>query len=90
MITVRIFNSKGEKVSEKAFESASSIAAYYKRMEDPDAPEKPSDGCWNCKLYDPAWGACMKEWNNFDSVYYIPVRDNKEPDDYCDEWKELI
>ena len=85
MIKVKIFNSKGKLVSEKEFESASALAAYYRSKEYPYAPDRPSDGCWNCMLYDPSKGACTKEWNNGNERHYLPERDNKEPDDYCDD-----
>ena len=96
MIKVKIFNGKGKLVSEKEFESATALASYYKNKKDPDAPEKPSDGCWNCMFYDPSKGACTKEWNNGNERHYLPARDDKEHDDYCDdhdydpdaEWEE--
>lgn len=48
---------------------------------DPPLPEK---GCWNCEAYD--GDHCTKDWNNADESYYIPDRDDKEPEDYCDDW----
>ena len=36
------------------------------------------DCCGNCRLYD--GDHCMKEWNNFDRDYYLPERDDKQPD----------
>ena len=45
---------------------------------------KPENGCWNCLEYD--GNHCMKEWNNADPDYYVDWRDEKKPDDYCDDW----
>ena len=42
-------------------------------------------GCWNCMEYD--GDRCMKYWNNAEPEYYIPDRDDKEPDDKCDDWE---
>ena len=96
MITVKIFNSKGKKVSERSFKSVAALSAYYNNRKHPDLPEPPDDGCWNCLLFDPSKYACTKEWNNNDPSYYIPDRDDKCPDEYCDdhdfdpdaEWEE--
>ena len=44
--------------------------------------------CGNCREYD--GNRCMKEWNNLDECYYIPDRDDKEPEDVCKDWSELI
>ena len=41
--------------------------------------------CQNCREFD--GDHCMKHWNNLDPAYYIPDRDDKEPDDYCDDWE---
>ena len=41
--------------------------------------------CGNCTHYDGEH--CMKEWNNLEDDYYIPERDDKESDDYCDDWE---
>ena len=43
-------------------------------------------GCFNCRHYNGA--ACTKEWNNLDLYYYVPQRDDKEPDDFCEDWEE--
>lgn len=45
-----------------------------------------NNGCWNCLEYD--GDRCMKEWNNLDPCYYIKWRDDKKPDDCCDDWRE--
>lgn len=45
--------------------------------------------CENCFHYD--GGYCTKDWNNMDDDYMIPERDEKDPDDYCDDyvaWEE--
>ena len=44
--------------------------------------------CGNCFQYD--GDRCMKEWNNLDECYYLPDRDDKEPEDVCEDWEELI
>ena len=41
------------------------------------------DGCWNCLRYD--GNKCRKEWNNCDPDYYVDWRDDKEPDDCCED-----
>lgn len=43
------------------------------------------NGCWNCKEYDGSH--CMKNWDNLDPSYYVPDRDDKEPDDCCDDYE---
>ena len=45
----------------------------------------PEPCCGNCKEYDGS--RCMKEWNNLDESYYFPDRDDKEPEDVCDDWE---
>jgi hypothetical protein len=51
-----------------------------------DIPHKPDDGCWNCCQYD--GDCCHKHWNNNEPEYYIDWRDDKAPDDKCDDWQE--
>lgn len=41
--------------------------------------------CGNCLEYD--GDHCIKDWNNADKDYYIPDRDDKDPDDCCDDWE---
>lgn len=41
--------------------------------------------CKICEMYNGS--CCMKEWNNLDESYFIPERDNKDPDDCCDDFK---
>ncbi len=52
-----------------------------------DKANRPVKHCGNCKEYD--GNRCTKEWNNLDDCYYIPWRDDKEPDDCCDDWEYL-
>ena len=42
--------------------------------------------CYYCTEFD--GDRCHKEWNNNDDCYYIPWRDDKEPDELCEcyEW----
>lgn len=42
--------------------------------------------CDTCREYD--GDRCTKFWNNLDPAYYIPDRDDKDPDDYCEDWEE--
>ena len=46
----------------------------------------PEPRCEFCQEYD--GDRCHREWNNNDDCYYIPERDDKEPDDVCEgyEW----
>ena len=44
--------------------------------------------CDNCSWYD--GDRCMVNWNNMDESYYIPDRDDKEPEDVCENWEELL
>ena len=41
--------------------------------------------CANCVDFD--GDHCTKDWNNLNPSDYIPERDDKSPDDYCEEWK---
>ena len=59
-------------------------ARMYDKFGEPEPQEKPADGCWNCRNYDPSRGACTIRWNNLDESYYNPDLDDKEPDDYCE------
>ena len=49
---------------------------------DPPLPEK---GCWNCLNYNGDF--CTKEWNNMDECYKVAWRDEKKPEDCCDDWE---
>lgn len=42
--------------------------------------------CGNCSHFNGTY--CTKEWNNMDSDYCIPDRDEHDEDDYCDDWEE--
>jgi hypothetical protein len=55
------------------------------RYDEPEPKDEKENGCWNCMMYD--GDRCTKEWNNLDPCYYISWRDDKEPDDYCDDWE---
>ena len=46
--------------------------------------DKPENGCWNCFEYD--GDRCHKCWNNNEEDYYLPDRDDKKPDEICDDW----
>ena len=41
--------------------------------------------CGSCMHYNGTY--CTKEWNNMDSDYCIPHRDEKDPEDNCDDWE---
>lgn len=47
----------------------------------------PEPCCQYCIEYDPGKGRCTKEWNNLDFTYYVDWRDDKEPDDLCEDYK---
>ena len=53
-------------------------------MNQSPVPE-PKKGCWCCMEYD--GDRCHKEWNNNDDCYYIPCRDDKDPDDICETFE---
>lgn len=44
-----------------------------------------SDGCWNCREYNPEKMACMLRWNNADPDCYYPELDDRKPDQTCNE-----
>lgn len=46
--------------------------------------DTPAKRCENCAEYDGY--RCMKEWNNLDPSYYIDWRDDKEPDETCEDF----
>lgn len=52
----------------------------------PFSDPKPDDGCWNCEHFDDN-GKCMKDWNNLDPSYYIPDRDDRSENEYCEDWE---
>ena len=45
----------------------------------------PPPSCGYCAKYDGAH--CTKEWNNLDPCYYIKWRDDKEPEDCCEDYE---
>lgn len=45
----------------------------------------PEKGCWNCWSYNGDF--CTKEWNNMDECYKVAWRDEKKPEDCCDDWE---
>ena len=47
-----------------------------------------NNGCWNCTEFD--GDRCHKEWNNNDDCYYIPWRDDKKPEDSCEDWEHDV
>ena len=44
----------------------------------------PAPCCRYCVSYDGE--RCMKEWNNLDPDCYVPERDDKDPDDLCEDY----
>ena len=77
------YDYEGKLVFEKSFDSVNEAAKYFKSMKDPNE-EEIENGCWNCMNYD--GNRCTKEWNNLDPCYYIDWRDDKAPDDHCEDW----
>ena len=61
--------------------------AEMKAVENEEIPfdDPPKRCCSTCWEYD--GDRCHKEWNNNDDCYYIPWRDDKEPEDVCDDWE---
>ena len=61
--------------------------AEMKAVESEEVPfnDPPRRCCYTCWEYD--GDRCHKEWNNNDDDYYIPWRDDKKPDDVCDDWE---
>lgn len=45
----------------------------------------PNPCCYYCTEYD--GDRCMKEWNNADPDYYVSWRDDKDPDDLCEDYE---
>lgn len=64
------------------YSSRAEMKAYESALADGN---KKHDGCWNCMEYD--GNRCMKCWNNAEPEYYQPDRDDKEPDDLCEDHK---
>lgn len=45
----------------------------------------PAPCCYYCMEYD--GDRCHKEWNNNEEDYYIDWRDDKAPDDCCEDYE---
>jgi len=45
----------------------------------------PENGCWNCLHYNGDY--CTILWNNLDECYLNTERDERDPDDHCDDWE---
>jgi len=78
-------------MSEEAWEAARMLGAAAREPTIAEEPlpftdPTPDNGCYNCFLYDGAH--CMKEWNNLDPDYYVPERDDKYPEDCCEDWSD--
>lgn len=43
------------------------------------------ESCSTCSHYD--GDRCMKLWNNADEDYYVPERDDRDPEDYCEDYE---
>lgn len=43
--------------------------------------------CGTCIHYDFKREACTLTWNNMDPDYYNPNTDDRDEDDYCDEYE---
>ena len=41
--------------------------------------------CENCLRYDGTY--CIKNWNNAERDYLIPLRDVKTESEYCEDWE---
>ncbi|MBQ1779294.1 MAG: hypothetical protein IIZ93_14160 [Acidaminococcaceae bacterium] len=71
------------------YNSRSEMEYFEKRkyIEDEEKKHGPDNGCWNCQLYDWNKEACTKNWNNLDESHYIPERDDRKPDDQCEDYE---
>ena len=45
----------------------------------------PEPSCGSCIFNDGSH--CTKDWNDLDSTYYLPERDDREPYETCDDYK---
>ena len=61
------------------------MGIYNKPANEPVTEGQSVKCCGNCLHYFD--DVCTKDWNNMDESYYIPDRDDKEPDDTCDDWE---
>ena len=85
VITGMRVNSKGEWVTVEQYDSISDAVKAWKNRKDPDAPEEPANGCWNCRNFNWKHEACTLNWNNMDESYYNPDCDDRDLTDYCDD-----
>lgn len=88
VITVRRFDKDGKLVTVEQYKTMADMIQHYKNLKDPDEPEKPDNGCWNCMYFDWKHEACTVNWNNLDESYYNPDTDDRELIDYCEAWEE--
>ena len=86
VITDMRVNRNGEWVTVAQYDSISDAVKAYRNRKDPDEPEKPANGCWNCRNFDWKHEACTINWNNMDESYYRPECDDRDPTDYCDDF----
>ena len=50
-----------------------------------DALEGDGRCCDNCRYYN--GDCCTREWNNAEEDYKVTERDERDPEDYCDEYE---
>ena len=84
-ITITRLDKDGKIVTVEQYKTMADMIQHYKNLKDPDEPEKPDNGCWNCMLFDWKHEACTINWNNADESYYNPDTDDREPDEHCSE-----
>jgi hypothetical protein len=88
MITLSRFDKDGKQTVIKTFETITDFERYMSNTKDPEKPEKPDNGCWNCMNFDWKHEACSINWHHLDDCYYNPACDDRELTDYCDNWEE--
>lgn len=54
-------------------------------MDGTDKEELPVRTCENCICFDGDY--CIKNWNNADRDYLIPWRDERDPEETCEDWE---
>ncbi len=87
-ITVQRLDKDGKIVTVEQYKTMADMIRHYRNLKDPDEPEKPDNGCWNCMNFDWKHEACTVNWNNLDESYYNPDCDDRELTDYCNDWEE--
>ena len=87
-ITITRLDKDGKIVTVEQYKTMADMIQHYRNLKDPDEPEKPDNGCWNCRNYDWTREACTKNWNNLDDCYYNPDLDDHDPT-YCCEDHDL-